>query len=89
MKPRGLWLRAPRAPGFEKKFARVTVRSGTILENAGYPRLTYLVDGDLKMTVDFPGVYATALEDRLGLPSTTAVNGTFEHMQLLLPARSS
>jgi uncharacterized protein (DUF1501 family) len=53
-----------------------------------YPSLTDLVDGDLKMTVDFRRVYATVLEDWLGLASETALNGTFERMPLFRPMRS-
>jgi uncharacterized protein (DUF1501 family) len=41
------------------------------------------------MTVDFRRVYATVLEDWLGLASKTALNGTFERMPLFRPARSS
>ncbi len=36
--------------------------------HGAYPSLTDLVDGDLKMTVDFRRVYATVLEGWLGLP---------------------
>jgi uncharacterized protein (DUF1501 family) len=53
-----------------------------------YPSLTDLVDGDLKMTVDFRRVYATVLEDWLGLPSKKALNGTFERMPLFRPTQS-
>ena len=62
------------------------IQSGLI---GSYPSLTDLVDGDLKMTVDFRRVYATILEDWLGLASKTALNGTFERMPLFRPARSS
>ena len=51
------------------------VQSGLI---GSYPSLTDLVDGDLKMTVDFRRVYATVLEDWLGLASEKALDGTFE-----------
>lgn len=34
------------------------------------------------MTVDFRRVYASVLEDWLGLPSRTALAGTFEHLPL-------
>jgi Protein of unknown function (DUF1501) len=51
------------------------IQSGLI---GSYPSLTDLVDGDLKMTVDFRRVYATVLEDWLGLESKNALNGTFE-----------
>jgi uncharacterized protein (DUF1501 family) len=53
-----------------------------------YPSLTDLVDGDLKMTVDFRRIYATVLEDWLGLASKNALNGTFERMPLFRPTRS-
>jgi uncharacterized protein (DUF1501 family) len=62
------------------------IQSGLI---GSYPSLTDLVDGDLKMTVDFRRVYATVLEDWLGLASKAALNGTFERMPLFRPARSS
>ena len=61
------------------------IQSGLI---GSYPSLTDLVDGDLKMTVDFRRVYATVLEDWLGLASKNALNGTFERMPLFRPARS-
>jgi len=48
-----------------------------------YPSLTDLVDGDLKMAVDFRRIYATLLEGWLGLSSNNALNGTFEPLQLL------
>jgi uncharacterized protein (DUF1501 family) len=38
--------------------------------------------GDLKMGVDFRRVYATVLEDWLGLPAKTALGGSFEHLPL-------
>jgi uncharacterized protein (DUF1501 family) len=50
--------------------------------------LTDLVDGDLKMTVDFRRVYATVMEDWLGLDSKGALNGTFERMPLFGLLRS-
>jgi uncharacterized protein (DUF1501 family) len=59
------------------------IQSGLI---GSYPSLTDLVDGDLKMTVDFRRVYATILEDWLGLPSKNALNGTFEPMPLFRPS---
>jgi uncharacterized protein (DUF1501 family) len=62
------------------------IQSGLI---GTYPSLTDLVDGDLRMTVDFRRVYATVLEDWLGLASRNALNGTFERMPLFRPARSS
>ena len=61
------------------------IQSGLI---GSYPSLTDLVDGDLKMTVDFRRVYATVLEDWLGLASKNALNGTFERMPLFRPTQS-
>ncbi len=61
------------------------IQSGLI---GSYPSLTDLVDGDLRMTVDFRRVYATVLEDWLGLASKTALNGTFERMPLFRPTQS-
>ena len=46
------------------------------------PNLLDLQDGDLKMGIDFRRVYATVLEDWLGLPSKTAFAGTFERLPL-------
>ena len=48
-----------------------------------YPSLTDLDDGDLKPTVDFRRVYATLLENWLGLPSVPALGGTFATLPLL------
>ncbi len=39
--------------------------------------------GDLRTSVDFRRIYATILEDWLGLPATTAVGGQFERLPLL------
>ena len=50
--------------------------------HGAYPSLTDLVDGDLKMTVDFRRVYATVLESWLGLASNEALGGAFEHLPL-------
>jgi uncharacterized protein (DUF1501 family) len=47
-----------------------------------YPSLMDLADGDLKMSVDFRRVYATVLEDWLGLPAKEALGGTFEPLPL-------
>jgi uncharacterized protein (DUF1501 family) len=46
------------------------------------PKLLDLQDGDLKMAVDFRRVYATVLEDWLGLPSKPALAGTFDKLPL-------
>jgi uncharacterized protein (DUF1501 family) len=48
-----------------------------------YPSLTDLDDGDLKPVVDFRRVYATVLENWLGLPSQTALGGSFATLPLL------
>jgi uncharacterized protein (DUF1501 family) len=46
------------------------------------PSLTDLEDGDLKVGLDFRRVYASVLEDWLGLPSETALAGNFERLPL-------
>ena len=46
------------------------------------PSLTDLQDGDLKVGLDFRRVYASVLEDWLGLPSETALAGKFERLPL-------
>jgi uncharacterized protein (DUF1501 family) len=46
------------------------------------PKLLDLEDGDLKVGIDFRRVYATLLEDWLGLPSATALAGSFERLPL-------
>jgi uncharacterized protein (DUF1501 family) len=56
-----------------------TLRPGLV---GSYPSLTDLTDGDLKTTVDFRRVYATLLEDWLGLGSNKTLNGTFEPIPL-------
>src|SRR5262249_18804914 len=50
------------------------VRAGLVGES---PKLLDLQDGDLKMKTDFRRVYATVLEDWLGLPSKPALGGEF------------
>jgi uncharacterized protein (DUF1501 family) len=57
-----------------------TVRAGLIGEA---PRLLDLQHGDLKMTVDFRRIYASVLEDWLGLPSKQALGGDFARLPLL------
>jgi uncharacterized protein (DUF1501 family) len=47
------------------------------------PGLLDLQDGDLKTSVDFRQVYATVLEDWLGLPSRQALGGDFARLPLL------
>jgi uncharacterized protein (DUF1501 family) len=46
------------------------------------PRLLDLEDGDLKAGIDFRRVYATVLEDWLGLGAEEALGGTFERLPL-------
>jgi uncharacterized protein (DUF1501 family) len=46
------------------------------------PKLLDLHEGDLKMTVDFRRVYASLLEDWLGLPSKPALGGDFDKLAL-------
>ena len=47
------------------------------------PSLTRLDGGEPLMTTDFRRVYATVLEDWLGLPAATAVGGSFDRLPLL------
>ncbi len=46
------------------------------------PSLLALEDGDLKVGLDFRRVYASVLEDWLGLPSRPALGGAFERLRL-------
>jgi uncharacterized protein (DUF1501 family) len=46
------------------------------------PSLLDLQDGDLKMSVDFRCVYASVLEDWLGLPAKPALGGDFAKLAL-------
>ena len=46
------------------------------------PSLLDLQDGDLKMGIDFRQVYATVLEDWLGLPARTTLGGDFPRLPL-------
>jgi uncharacterized protein (DUF1501 family) len=55
------------------------VRAGLVGEA---PKMLDLQDGDLKMSIDFRRVYATVLEDWLGLPSKAALAGAFERLPL-------
>ncbi len=55
------------------------VRAGLVGET---PRLLDLQDGDLKMTTDFRRVYASVLEDWLGLPSQAVLSGVFAKLPL-------
>jgi hypothetical protein len=47
------------------------------------PRLLDLEDGDLKTTTDFRRVYATVIEDWLGLPAQATLGGQFNKLPLL------
>jgi uncharacterized protein (DUF1501 family) len=57
--------------------------------HGAYPSLTDLVDGDLKIAVDFRRVYATVLTSWLGLPSEKALGGAFEPLPLFREASKS
>jgi uncharacterized protein (DUF1501 family) len=46
------------------------------------PSMADLEAGDLKMGLDFRRVYATVLEDWLGLPAQAALSGAFERLPL-------
>jgi uncharacterized protein (DUF1501 family) len=46
------------------------------------PSLTDLEDGDLKVGIDFRRVYATVLEDWLGLPAEAALGQRFDRLPL-------
>ena len=46
------------------------------------PDLANLVDGDLPHRIDFRAVYATLLEEVLGVLSKEIVGGTFEKLQI-------
>jgi uncharacterized protein (DUF1501 family) len=56
------------------------VRAGLV---GATPSLTDLVDGDVKMGVDFRRVYATLLEDWLGLPARAVPGDPIERLPLL------
>jgi uncharacterized protein (DUF1501 family) len=55
------------------------VKAGLVGET---PKLLDLQEGDLKMSVDFRQVYATVLEDWLGLPSKPSLDGEFAKLSL-------
>jgi uncharacterized protein (DUF1501 family) len=61
------------------------VRSGV---HGKVPSLTDLVDGDPKIATDFRRVYASVLEDWLGLPGRAAMGSSFEPMPLFRPLSS-
>jgi uncharacterized protein (DUF1501 family) len=46
------------------------------------PSLTDLAGGEPKMTTDFRGVYASVLEDWLGLAAKEVLGGPFERVSL-------
>jgi uncharacterized protein (DUF1501 family) len=56
-----------------------SVKAGLVGEA---PKLLDLQDGDLKMTVDFRRVYATVLDDWLGLSAKGALGGDFDKLSL-------
>jgi len=58
------------------------VRAGLV---GATPRLTDLEGGDLKMGIDFRRVYATVLQDWLGLSAKAVLGGEFERLSLFLP----
>ncbi|MGA2703719.1 MAG: hypothetical protein ABSH35_21795 [Isosphaeraceae bacterium] len=47
------------------------------------PSLTDLPDGDPKWSVDFRRIYATVLEDWLGLSAEPSLGGRFERLPLI------
>ncbi len=51
-----------------------------------HPSLTDLDAGDLKMTTDFRSVYATVLEDWLGVRSEDVLGGAFPKLPLFAPS---
>ena len=55
------------------------VRGGLV---GATPRLGALVDGDLALQVDFRSVYATLLDDWLGIPSAGVLGGDFARLPL-------
>ncbi len=50
--------------------------------HGGYPSLTDLDNGNLKMTTDFRGVYASVLQDWLGYDADTILGGTWTRLPL-------
>jgi uncharacterized protein (DUF1501 family) len=58
-----------------------SVRPGLVGDTSSLLELD-VKHGDLKMSVDFRRVYATVLEDWLGLPAKTALGGAHEHLPL-------
>lgn len=57
------------------------VRGGSF---GAYPSLTDLESGDLKMSTDFRGVYASALTEWLGLDGSAILGGAWEGLDLFV-----
>jgi uncharacterized protein (DUF1501 family) len=55
------------------------VRAGLVGES---PKLLDLQDGDLKTHIDFRQIYATILEDWLGLSAKSALGGEFGRLPM-------
>jgi uncharacterized protein (DUF1501 family) len=62
------------------------VKGGPVGE---HPKLDDLDSGDLKHAIDFRRVYATLLDQWLGVDSRTVLNGQFAHLPLLKEAKKS
>ena len=62
------------------------VRSGLV---GTAPNLLDLVDNAPKMTMDFRRVYATILQDWLGVPSKEALGGSFEQLSLFATSKDT
>jgi uncharacterized protein (DUF1501 family) len=56
------------------------VKGGAVGE---HPKLDDLDSGDLKYPIDFRRVYATLLDQWLGVDSQAVLGGKFEHLPLL------
>jgi uncharacterized protein (DUF1501 family) len=54
-----------------------------------HPKLDDLDSGDLRHSIDFRRVYATLLDEWLGVDSRTVLNGQFPHLPLLKKAEKS
>jgi uncharacterized protein (DUF1501 family) len=54
-----------------------------------HPKLDDLDSGDLRHTIDFRRVYATLLDQWLGVDSRAVLNGQFAHLPLLKKADKS
>jgi len=54
-----------------------------------YPKLDDLDSGDLKYPIDFRRVYATLLDQWLGVESQTVLGAKFEHLPLLKKGEKS